>query len=88
MCHQVLAVGVTLGDGTQEETDTVECHAGETLPTIDEIKQHCHYALEPNLPPFTMAGTGLMRKHVKNNGTSHHVLSYDLAGPHPATCGA
>ena len=29
-----------------------------------------------------------MRNHMNNNGTSHHVLSYDLTGPHPATCGA
>ena len=39
-----VAVGVTLSDSTQEETDTVECHAGETLPTIDEIWQHCQYS--------------------------------------------
>ena len=94
-------VGVARGNGTQEEnlvnhdfskeiqeeTTSVDCHAGETLPTMEGIRKHCQFAMESNQSPFTQAGKGLQRRHMKNQGTSHHVLSFDLTGPHPAACG-
>ena len=69
-----------------EESKLVNCHMGETLPTMEGIRKHCQFTLESNQPPFTQAGRGLQRKHMKNQSTSHHVLSFDLMGPHPAAC--
>ena len=66
-------IGTTRGDGTQEEnlvnhvlgeeiqeeTTSVDCHAGETLPTIEGIRKHCQFAMESNQSPYTQAGRGL-----------------------------
>ena len=43
--------------------------------------------MESNQSPLTQASRGLQRKHMKNKGSSHHVLSIDLTGPHTPSCG-
>ena len=43
--------------------------------------------MESNQSPLTQASMGLQRKHMKNKGSSHHVLNIDLTGPHTPSCG-
>ena len=66
---------------------TAECNMGETVTTMEGIGRHYQFQLESNQSPYTQAARGLQRRHMKGQGTSHHVLSFDLAGPHPPACG-
>ena len=74
-------------DQEPNEKVAVDCYMGETVGTMEGIKKHCQFQMESNQTPFTQAARGLQRKHMKNQGSSHHVLNVDLTGPHTPACG-